>query len=789
MKRFLLLISLLFAPAPVHAQGFAMLQANSVATVCDFRTGIAYGVGASTCVSPLPTCDGVTEDTPSFDAFNAWGTTFAAAHAVRLELFLPPNSTCTLNSFGADFANLNNFVLKGYGSGLFASEYSGYHMANTGMFQNTSHSVRLLSANVGDTSITMFPSSPSQPSMGGACTSFSTCGALFTVGKGALITGMDMQTGTGFPPNHGVFEYIFPKSINTTTGVITLASPLQHQYLSTWPSFNPNGAPNLQGPDFGGPATLYALAPGWTSSYEFQGLRFTVTAGFNTFTGNASGTTLTVSSFATDPLNAYPLSCNGVFGSIIVGPGVPANTQITACGTGSGGNGTYTTNNSITASGVAMKGCCAETEWDTDNYITVFRDTSMTISAVDGNPNNNCWFPSISHEITIFNNNAANCTSEVDKDVDTVTVINSKWNVWFFQSLTPYNFTMDNSTAFDVTGSPRNITIKNGSIVSDSFLPGVSKYGQTRTINVNNSIINSIANQGVSDPGGMIFEGDTAQGINNIAGWSISGGVITIPNTYFFDPTVNPQCLYGCPTVAAFGNPMGWATIGQWNCFGDTFVAQCATMFQVTAVSQDATNVYVTISPALNAWPTWSGIGTLYIRGHPGLSTTFTTSSGTTGEAAMLSDAAAAGLPMYSYYHRSWNNASTGGSGTRYWTMFGALTSQELNVNPFYGGGTAFDTTGPSIFSNGFNTSLSLVNYAPTVSLNTPAADRTLAVSGFPSAWANAQTNDTLPNLTQSLWAYTVMRDSLPDLSGDHVNNFTINSKMIVNPGVTVPPY
>ncbi len=63
------------------------------------------------------------------------------------------------------------------------------------------------------------------------------------------------------------------------------------------------------------------------------------------FTGSISGTTLTVSA-----ISAGKLAVNG----IITGAGIAANTYITALGTGTGGAGTYTVNNSQTVSSEEM---------------------------------------------------------------------------------------------------------------------------------------------------------------------------------------------------------------------------------------------------------------------------------------------------------------------------------------------------------------------------------------------------------------------------------------------------
>ena len=80
------------------------------------------------------------------------------------------------------------------------------------------------------------------------------------------------------------------------------------------------------------------------------------------FTGSISGTTLTVSSWS--PLLTYAIAV----GSIIYGVGVTAGTTVTALGTGTGGNGTYTVNNSQT---VASEYMVATNQYDASAAIQI----------------------------------------------------------------------------------------------------------------------------------------------------------------------------------------------------------------------------------------------------------------------------------------------------------------------------------------------------------------------------------------------------------------------------------
>src|SRR5215469_7361384 len=122
-----------------------------------------------------------------------------------------------------------------------------------GMHQDNTHQARTQQANAGSNSVTLI--TPSQTS-------------LFTVGQWALMTGLDMQ-GAGFPTNQFYFDYVLVSAINAGTGVITFTNTLTHTYLTTWPFNNGGGA---FAPDYGGPATIYALRSQFNATFVFNGL-------------------------------------------------------------------------------------------------------------------------------------------------------------------------------------------------------------------------------------------------------------------------------------------------------------------------------------------------------------------------------------------------------------------------------------------------------------------------------------------------------------------------------------
>lgn len=268
----LLLIIFAFLFSENANANFASFQASTYTApadvVCNFITGVATGVGAGTCVTPLPTCNGVTDDTASFDAFALWANgTWQATHTGLIELYIPPGA-CSLTTFAITFDGIKKLRISGYGVTLNGTYF---HLGGSAQWQDGLHSTRILQANAGVTSVIVNPTSLTQPN---ACNSNATCTALFTVGGWGLVAGFDLQSGSGFPSNPAYFQYVHITSIDSVTGVITFDTPLTDTYLTTWPNYN-NGTDFSGEPDDGGPATLYAFKSGWDIEIEWRGVTFT----------------------------------------------------------------------------------------------------------------------------------------------------------------------------------------------------------------------------------------------------------------------------------------------------------------------------------------------------------------------------------------------------------------------------------------------------------------------------------------------------------------------------------
>lgn len=216
-----------------------------------------------------------TDDGPAFRAFNDWAR--AQTDSITLTLgsgaknFMASSSdsggggargggiawgvTYPLRVLGNGSSQTRFYFTTVFKSLSFCATF--YLKTGTGVYPSTSiYTARLDTASAGTTSLQC-------KTVGDA--------ALFTSGTWALITGLDTM-GTGQPPNPFLYEYVYMSNVNTSTGEITLSTGLENTYSDTWPSFN-SGTIGLE-PDHGGPATLYALDPGWDAEATFEGITF-----------------------------------------------------------------------------------------------------------------------------------------------------------------------------------------------------------------------------------------------------------------------------------------------------------------------------------------------------------------------------------------------------------------------------------------------------------------------------------------------------------------------------------
>lgn len=270
MNKLLVVVLAIVMASAALAQRFAIFQISgtppiNAAVVCTFTTGNCTGTGGGSSLFTAGSCTNG-NDTAAFQSFVTWAvSTWQMAHTGLIELDL--TGTCIYN---AEFpvGGIKSVIV--VGPATLGGTYS--HIGNSGQLigVSTTGSTRLVSANKGDTTVTVNPGSSSQPA---TCSTTATCVNLFTTGGWAMIAGIDLQGGQGYPSNPAYFQYLHITNRNTSTGVITFDAPLDQTYLSTWPNYEKgSGCCN---PDDGGPATLYVFDPTWDSDVEYRNITFT----------------------------------------------------------------------------------------------------------------------------------------------------------------------------------------------------------------------------------------------------------------------------------------------------------------------------------------------------------------------------------------------------------------------------------------------------------------------------------------------------------------------------------
>lgn len=208
-----------------------------------------------------------TNDTAAFLAFNAAALAWQAANPLDDIVLNIVGPGRFIGGLSYPFNGIKNFTLVCSGGAIISNCNGGVDNypiefgSGVGQPADFSHSTRVATVSAGATSITVVP----DPNLPGATTVADAC-SLFDVGDFALITGADLQSSLGYPSNPYFFEYVEITNINSSTGVITFAAPLQFGYKSTWPCFNNYGIDTM---DYGGPGTLYALNQQWVINQEY----------------------------------------------------------------------------------------------------------------------------------------------------------------------------------------------------------------------------------------------------------------------------------------------------------------------------------------------------------------------------------------------------------------------------------------------------------------------------------------------------------------------------------------
>lgn len=344
-----------------------------------------------------------------------------------------------------------------------------------------------------------------------------------------------------------------------------------------------------------------------------------------------------------------------------------------------------------------------------------------------------------------INTSFANVNMEVDKLIGTMTMDGVTISQIVFQSSSTDRFIMKNSTVTKrLDGGGKRTEITDSKL--NNFGPGIWAYGGT-----NGATICTRCAIGTLNFDFGIFQN------HNPSPYSMSGGVISFPNIAASGG--GPAQRWVVPGTKIYWSAPGYLTIG---------------LFQIQAVTQDATNTYIQTNEA-GGFPALAS--PIFYRTHP--SSHFTCDACTGDPAAVatnIQSGATPLAPLATYSRRSY--APTGPS-KNLGSLFvkGKLVSLTINVTQAYTG------TGPAILnptgeSHNFaikQSDWTVYDWWPTINLKV-AGERVITPSGVTCNGApGACSGDLNMTVPEAIWIQSGMGPSLPSkLSGGVAPTFTI---------------
>jgi hypothetical protein len=277
---------------------------------------------------------------------------------------------------------------------------------------------------------------------------------------------------------------------------------------------------------------------------------------------------------------------------------------------------------------------------------------------------NLCMIPSQNETYNWLNIPGSACTIETDKLVGTWNITSSPINQVDVQSSSINTINIISSAIASWFGSPKRL-IASAGIFSTALAFGAEAYGATDEVSCANcSSTNAITRLG---------SGQRAD--NPAQPWSMSGGVITIPNAYSFsgsNAASELQVRFMVP-----GHYQFWSGSG-----GGGASAQVGRAFKITDITQDTANTYVTTSEA-GGFPTgaWTTNGLAAIP-HPTPQLTVSSMSGNVG--ATIFNGCPAQAPMFSCQNVTYTGGASGTTAGFTPTLWGELDTFTFTNNVPY---------------------------------------------------------------------------------------------------------
>jgi hypothetical protein len=316
------------------------------------------------------------------------------------------------------------------------------------------------------------------------------------------------------------------------------------------------------------------------------------------------------------------------------------------------------------------------TSWDTT---ILFKD--LTVDAASGQSYSqgrnitfqdvtmtgiHCAVPTQNETYTWLRVDATNCQIETDKIVKTWNIVDSPLRKVTVQSSAFDTINVSGTTAVNQwAGSPKKLNI-NGISIATTFQVGTAAYGASdesicTNCNVTTSFGTSVPSQAALQTGYL---------------WSMSGGVITIPNGYSWNPCCGESELQ--TRVFVPGHYFTWKGAG-----GGGSVAQSGRIAKVIDVTQDLDNIYVQTSDA-GGFPTgaWTTNG-LTVAPHPApkLTVSFI---GSPPDSALAFNGCPAQAPIFSCQNFTYTGGASGTSPGYSPTLWGVLDTFTATNNVPY---------------------------------------------------------------------------------------------------------
>lgn len=347
-----------------------------------------------------------------------------------------------------------------------------------------------------------------------------------------------------------------------------------------------------------------------------------------------------------------------------------------------------------------------------------------------------------------INTSFANVNLEIDKLIGTMTMDGVTIKQMVFQSSSTDLFIMKNSTVTNrLDGGGKRTEITDSKL--NNFGPGIWAYGGTSGATICTRC----------DIGTLNFDFGIYQNLNP-SPYSMSGGVITFPNTAATGG--GPAQRWVVPGTNVYWSARGYLTIG---------------LFQVQDVTQDETNTYIHTNE-VGGFPALAS--PIFYRTHPASQFTCDACTGDPAAVATSVQAGATPLgPLATYSRRSY--APTGPS-KNLGSLFvkGKLVSLTINVTQAYtGAGPAvLNPTGESHNFAIKQSDWTVYDWWPTINLKV-AGERIITPSGVSCNGAPGGCSGDLNMIVpEAIWIQAGLGPSVPSrLSGGTTPTFTITAK------------